>query len=67
MYGNVWRILVEPGQPVKAGEVLVIVEAMKMEMQVKAPRDGVVKAVQCRTGTPVATGDALIYLEHSVQ
>lgn len=63
MHGSVWKILVEPGQDVSEGQPLVIVEAMKMEMQLLAPRDGRVKAVLCRTGAPVATGDALLVFE----
>ncbi|MCB9496766.1 MAG: urea carboxylase [Fibrobacteria bacterium] len=62
MHGSVWKILVEPGSIVKAGDPLVVIEAMKMEMQVVAPRDGMVSAVLAKTGSPVATGDLLAVL-----
>ncbi|CCJ84599.1 Urea carboxylase [Cronobacter dublinensis 582] len=60
--GNVWKILVEPGQRVKQGEPLVVVEAMKMELLVHAPVDGVVSKIRCQQGRPVAPGDALLWL-----
>jgi len=64
MHGSVWKILVEPGQDVAAGQPLVVVEAMKMEMQLCAPRQGRVKAVLCRVGTAVATGDPVLVFEN---
>ncbi|MGI4858933.1 MAG: carboxyltransferase domain-containing protein, partial [Janthinobacterium lividum] len=60
--GNVWKLLVEPGAPVKSGDTLLIVEAMKMEFPIVAPRDGVVGAVHCRQGTTVNVGEALVTL-----
>ncbi|EPT6932971.1 urea carboxylase [Cronobacter malonaticus] len=60
--GNVWKILVEPGQRVKQGEPLIVVEAMKMELMVHAPADGVVARIRCQQGRPVAPGDALLWL-----
>ncbi|MGI4856694.1 MAG: urea carboxylase [Janthinobacterium lividum] len=60
--GNVWKLLVEPGALVKNGETLLIVEAMKMEFPIVAPRDGVVGAVHCRQGTTVNVGEALVTL-----
>ena len=61
--GNIWKLLVEPGQRVKAGEPLLIVEAMKMEFAVHAPFDGLVQSIKCKAGRPVQAGDALIYLQ----
>jgi glutaconyl-CoA decarboxylase len=48
------------GQAVKAGDVLVVLEAMKMEIEVSAPVDGTVKAVSAVVGTAVNTDDLLV-------
>ena len=61
--GNIWKLLVEPGQQVKSGEPLVIVEAMKMEFAIHAPMDGVVQSIKCKAGRPVQAGEALLYTE----
>ena len=61
--GSIWKVLVEPGQAVKTGDKLVIVEAMKMELAVVAPVDGTVGAVRCVPGKPVAPGDVLLYID----
>ena len=50
------------GQAVKAGQVLVIIEAMKMENEVCAPSDGVVKQIAVSKGAMVATGDTLVVI-----
>ncbi len=62
MCGNVWKILVQPGDTVTAGQPIVVVEAMKMELSVCAPREGTVGHVSCRVGTPVNVGDRLLHL-----
>ena len=64
--GSVWKILVEPGQAVAAGQPLIVVEAMKMELAVTAPRAGIVKRISCRQGRPVGPGDALLWLEKAI-
>lgn len=61
--GNIWKVLVEPGQAVTAGTPLVIVESMKMEFTVAAPEDGVVLQIFCREATPVAAGQDLLVLQ----
>jgi 3-methylcrotonyl-CoA carboxylase alpha subunit len=61
--GVVIRTLVKPGDRVKAGDTLVVVEAMKMEHAIRAPHDGVVKAVKYQAGERVPEGAALIELE----
>jgi len=61
--GNVWKILVEPGKRIEAGERVLIVEAMKMELAVQAPVAGTVKALLCQPGQTVFPGDALLLLE----
>jgi len=60
MPGLVVAIPVEPGQEVKAGETVAIIEAMKMQNILKAERDGVVKAISAKAGDPVAADDVLV-------
>jgi len=52
----------EPGAQVAAGDVLVILESMKMEIAIKAPTDGEVLDVRCVEGRPVAAGDPICVL-----
>lgn len=63
MPARVLSVAVEVGQRVAKGDVLVTLEAMKMELPVRAPRDGSVKAVSCQTGRMVNAGDRLVELE----
>ena len=63
MSATVVRIAVKPGAAVKDGDVLIALEAMKMELPIKAPRDGVVRAIHCREGQLVQPGDVLIEME----
>jgi len=63
MPGRIVRILVEEGAPVAKGQPLVVVEAMKMENELKAPREGVVKRVAVRPGDTVEAGMVLVELE----
>ena len=60
--GNVLAIEVKPGEAVKAGQVLVLIEAMKMENEIVAPCDGVVKQILVNKGAVVATGDKLLVI-----
>ena len=60
MPGLVLKVLVEPGAEVQKGAQLVILEAMKMEHQVVAPRDGTVAAIHCREGELVQPGIDLV-------
>lgn len=60
--GSVWKILVEVGQEVKAGDVVVILEAMKMETEVTAPADGVVTGILVEPGAAVQGGQGLVSL-----
>ncbi len=62
MPGLVVRVLVEPGAVVGAGQGLVVVEAMKMENELKAPGDGVVARVHVAPGARVEKGAALVEL-----
>jgi urea carboxylase len=60
--GNVWKILVEPGQRIEKGQALVILESMKMEITLSAPCAGVLTALRCSEGRPVQAGDAVAML-----
>lgn len=62
MPGNILKINVAQGQAVKAGDVLVILEAMKMENEIVAPRDGTVAQVVTSKGAVVDTGAPLVVL-----
>jgi len=63
MPGKLVRVLVSPGQDVRAGQGLVVVEAMKMENEIKAPRAGRVKDVPAREGQAVDAGTLLVVVE----
>ena len=58
--GTVLRLFAKPGQRVKAGEVLLILEAMKMENEIAAPADGLVSEVCAEAGAAVQSGDVLV-------
>ena len=60
--GNVWKVLVQPGQAVNEGDVVIILEAMKMETEVRAPRAGTVGSVTAAEGAAVKVGDTLYTL-----
>lgn len=61
--GNIWKVLVQPGDEVSAGQTLIIVEAMKMELAIVAPQAGRVTRIACQAGRPVSPGDNLLWLE----
>jgi propionyl-CoA carboxylase alpha chain len=63
MPGSVVSVHAEPGQHVARGDLLVLLEAMKMEHRITAPHDGKVCEVRTGPGAAVATGDVLIVLE----
>jgi urea carboxylase len=60
--GSVWKIAAALGQAVKAGDTLVTVESMKMELPVTAPVDGVVRQVRCAEGRAVTVAQTLVVL-----
>jgi biotin carboxyl carrier protein len=60
--GSVWKIEVKPGQAVAEGDVLIILESMKMEIPVEAPSAGVVQAVHVTEGEPVKEDQVLVTL-----
>ena len=62
MPGNILSVNVSQGQAVKSGDILVILEAMKMENEILAPRDGTVAQVVTSKGAVVETGAPLVVL-----
>ena len=61
--GNVWKVLVEPGAPVAAGETIAIIESMKMEIAITAHAAGRLREVRAVPGRTVRTGDVVAVLE----
>jgi biotin carboxyl carrier protein len=62
MPGTILAVNVKPGDSVKKGQVLVILEAMKMENEILAPQDGTVSSVDVSGGASVDSGDILLTL-----
>ena len=62
MPGTILRVAAKPGAAVKKGDVLCVLEAMKMENDIMAPDDGTVATVEVSTGQSVQTDDVLITL-----
>lgn len=60
--GNIFKVLVNEGDTVEAGEVVIVMEAMKMETEIRAVSAGEVVGVHVRDGDSVAVGDALLSL-----
>jgi urea carboxylase len=61
--GNVWKVLVEPGQSVEADAPLLILESMKMEFTVTAPAAGRVSGIAAKEGALVTSGQTLLWME----
>jgi urea carboxylase len=61
--GNVWQLKVAPGQRVGIGDELLVLEAMKMEISLRAESAGTISAVACMQGRPVNAGDVLLTIE----
>jgi len=58
--GNIFKVLVKPGQAVEEGDVVIILEAMKMETEIRAFRRGVIGSVNVKVGDAVSVGDSLL-------
>jgi acetyl-CoA/propionyl-CoA carboxylase biotin carboxyl carrier protein len=65
MQGTVVKVAAEVGEPVSAGDLVMVLEAMKMENQVAAHRDGVLSAVHAEAGAVVQQGDKLFTIDES--
>lgn len=63
MPGKIIKLLVDAGQSVDAGQGLVVVEAMKMQNELKAPKGGLIKAINIDEGATVAAGESLVVIE----
>ena len=63
MVANVWKVEVAVGQAVSAGDTLVILESMKTEIPIEAPRDGTVREVRVAEGDRIGEGDVIVVLE----
>ena len=67
MSANIWKILVKPGDAVQVGDPLIILESMKMEIEVEAPSSGIIKTLLCQPGQSVLAGQPLISLSDSIE
>ena len=63
MVANVWKVVVKDGDVVTAGDPLVILESMKMEIPVEAPDDGTVRQVAVEEGGVVQEGDLIAVID----
>jgi acetyl-CoA carboxylase biotin carboxyl carrier protein len=61
--GTVWKVEVAVGDTVTAGDAVVILESMKMEMPVEAEDPGTVREIRCSEGQSVSEGDVLVVLD----
>lgn len=60
MSGNIWKVVATEGQTVAEGDVLLILEAMKMETEIRAAKGGVIRGITIKTGDTVTVGDTLM-------
>ncbi len=63
LVGNVWKITTKPGDEVAEDDVLMILESMKMEITVNAPRAGIVKEIRVKEADVVKEGQVLAVIE----
>ncbi len=63
LQGNMWKVLVEQGQTVEEGQVITIIEAMKMENEIQAHKAGVVAELPIKEGAAVSAGDTLAIIK----
>jgi glutaconyl-CoA decarboxylase len=62
MPGKIWKMHVKEGDVVTEGQLVLILEAMKMENEIFAPTAGTVAQVRCKEGDSVNTGDTLVVI-----
>jgi len=65
--GSVWQVKVSEGQTVQAGDLLMVLESMKMEIEVHATESGCVSKVLKQQGAAITAGQTLVWIEHSVE
>jgi len=65
--GSVWQVKVSEGQAVQAGDLLMVLESMKMEIEVHATESGCVSKVLKQQGAAITAGQTLVWIEHSVE
>jgi acetyl-CoA/propionyl-CoA carboxylase biotin carboxyl carrier protein len=63
LQGNVWKVLVEAGQKVEAGQLVTIIEAMKMENEITAHKAGVIAELPIKEGEPITAGAAVAVIK----
>ncbi|MGH2711418.1 MAG: biotin/lipoyl-binding carrier protein [Actinomycetota bacterium] len=63
MVANVWKVVVKQGDAVQAGDTLVILESMKMEIPVESPADGTVREIKVEEGGVVQEDDVIAVIE----
>ncbi len=63
--GTVWKIETKVGDKVNEGDVLVILESMKMEMPIEAPCEGTVAEIKVKEATPVNEGDVVVVIDEA--
>ncbi len=63
MVANVWKVVAAPGDAISAGDPLVILESMKMEIPVESPADGTVREIRVQEGGVVQEGDVIAVIE----
>lgn len=63
MPGKIVRILVKPGDTVELGQGLIVVEAMKMQNEIRSPKSGTVEKIVAKEGDPVNAGDVLLWVD----
>jgi acetyl-CoA carboxylase biotin carboxyl carrier protein len=61
--GTVWQIKVNPGDPVEAGDILIVIESMKMEIPVITEDGGIVKEILVKDRDPVSEGQLVAVIE----
>jgi len=61
--GTVWKIVVNPGDKVKAGDKIMILESMKMEIDIPAPKDGIIAHIAVKVNDTVEEGQVLATME----
>jgi biotin carboxyl carrier protein len=63
MTGTVWKVVAQIGHRVEEGDPVIILESMKMEIPIEAPRAGVIKEIRVAEGMVVQEGDVVAVLE----